>query len=107
MPVACPTAFARVAEGLAGELAAALEGVDVVIAHNVASLGRNLALTAALHERATRPGAPRTILWHHDLAGRSPATVERCTTASRGTSFEPRGQASPRSRSPRRAAPTS
>ena len=63
-----PDAFARVVEGLAGELAAALEGADIVIAHNIASFGRNLALTAALHERATRPGAPRTILWHHDLS---------------------------------------
>jgi len=63
-----PESFPRVVEGLIDELATALAGVDVVIAHNVGSLGRNLALTAALHDLAARTGTPRTILWHHDLA---------------------------------------
>ena len=63
-----PESFSRVVEGLVDELAAALAGVDVLIAHNVCSLGRNLAVTAALHNLAGRPGAPRTVLWHHDLA---------------------------------------
>lgn len=63
-----PESFPRAVEGLIDELATALAGVDVVIAHNVGSLGRNLALTAALRDRAARAGTPRTILWHHDLA---------------------------------------
>lgn len=41
---------------------------DLVICHNVASLSKNLALTAALHTLAVEPGAPRLVLWHHDLA---------------------------------------
>lgn len=67
-----PEAFPRVVAGLVDELGTALAGVDVLIAHNVASLNRNLALTAALHDVALRPGAPRTILWHHDLAWARP-----------------------------------
>jgi glycosyltransferase involved in cell wall biosynthesis len=49
-------------------LADALEGVDVAIAHNVCSLGLNLALTAALHDLAARGTPRRLIIWHHDLA---------------------------------------
>jgi mannosylglucosylglycerate synthase len=65
--------FADLAATLTDELGAALAGVDVVIAHNVASLSRNLALTTALHDLAGRPGAPRLVLWHHDLAWALPA----------------------------------
>lgn len=46
----------------------ALAGVDVVFAHNVASLHKNLALTTALFELSQQPGAPRLVLWHHDIA---------------------------------------
>jgi glycosyltransferase involved in cell wall biosynthesis len=65
--------FVSLATALADELAAALAGVDVVVAHNVASLSRNLALTAALHDVAGRAGASRLVLWHHDLAWTLPA----------------------------------
>ncbi|MFH1475160.1 MAG: glycosyltransferase [Chloroflexota bacterium] len=68
-----PAAFDATVATLAGALGAALGDADVVIAHNVASLNRNLALTAALHGLATRAGAPRLILWHHDLAWTLPA----------------------------------
>jgi glycosyltransferase involved in cell wall biosynthesis len=61
-------AFEDLARRLEEELAAALAGVDVAILHNVASLNRNLALSAGLHSVLVRPGAPRTILWHHDPA---------------------------------------
>lgn len=61
-------AFTALAAALADDVGAALAGADVVIAHNVASLSRNLALTAALHDVVARPGAPRLVLWHHDLA---------------------------------------
>ncbi len=45
-----------------------LAGYNVVLAHNVCSLHKNLALTAALHRLNGQPGFPRLILWHHDLA---------------------------------------
>jgi glycosyltransferase involved in cell wall biosynthesis len=68
-----PPDFADVVEVIASELSAALDGVDVVIAHNVCSLGLNLALTAALRNVTGRPGGPRLVLWHHDLAWTLPA----------------------------------
>jgi glycosyltransferase involved in cell wall biosynthesis len=54
------------------ELHTALKDVDIVIAHNVCSLNKNLALTAALHALSQQPGAPRFVLWHHDLAWTTP-----------------------------------
>jgi glycosyltransferase involved in cell wall biosynthesis len=67
-----PPAFAELAGRLRRELSAALTGVDMLIAHNVCSLNKNLALTAALHELLGAPGRPRMILWHHDLAWTTP-----------------------------------
>ncbi len=43
---------------------------EVLIAHNVCSLNKNLALTAALRKLADRPC--RLVLWHHDLAWTTP-----------------------------------
>jgi glycosyltransferase involved in cell wall biosynthesis len=68
-----PPDFAGVVAELGAEVAAALSGVEVLVVHNVASLNRNLALTAAVHDLAGRPGAPRLVLWHHDLAWTLPA----------------------------------
>lgn len=63
-------------ESLRGELVAqlqeALSGVDLLIAHNVCSLNKNLALTAALHQIHSERGHPGLILWHHDLAWTTP-----------------------------------
>lgn len=67
-----PSAFAALADALQAELTRALAGVDVLIAHNVCSLNKNLALTAALYSLRTQAGAPRLILWHHDLAWTTP-----------------------------------
>jgi glycosyltransferase involved in cell wall biosynthesis len=71
-----PTAFPDVVEELATALTEALEGVEVLIAHNVCSLSLNLALTEAVRavvDRAALERRPlRLILWHHDLAARSP-----------------------------------
>ncbi len=72
-----PAAFAGVVAGLVDELARAAGDVDVVIAHNVGSLNRNLALTTALHQLLERPSAPRVILWQHDLAWTLPAYRRR------------------------------
>jgi glycosyltransferase involved in cell wall biosynthesis len=60
--------FWELAGRLETELATALDGVELAILHNVASLNRNLALTVALRSLVARPAAPRIILWHHDLA---------------------------------------
>ncbi len=45
-----------------------LNGLDLLIAHNVCSLHKNLALTAAIRKRMDRSQPPALILWHHDLA---------------------------------------
>ncbi len=65
-------AFNILLEKLKSELMAELVGFDILIAHNVASLNKNLALTAALYELNGTPNFPRIILWHHDLAWTSP-----------------------------------
>lgn len=67
-----PSDFAALVETLTMQLGDALAGCDVVIAHNVCSLNKNLALTAALHELSQQVGAPAFVLWHHDLAWTTP-----------------------------------
>ncbi|MGQ0603849.1 MAG: glycosyltransferase [Anaerolineales bacterium] len=67
-----PPEFGETVAQIETELHAALSKSDIVIAHNVCSLNKNLALTAALHTLSQRPGAPRFILWHHDLAWTTP-----------------------------------
>lgn len=64
--------FASLRDDLANELQTALAGVDVLIAHNVCSLNKNLALTAALHQLHQQKKLPRLMLWHHDLAWTTP-----------------------------------
>lgn len=60
--------FDALRDQLKRELLAELQGYELLIAHNVASLHKNLALTAALNQVYQTPGFPRLILWHHDLA---------------------------------------
>jgi mannosylglucosylglycerate synthase len=67
-----PPPFAVLVETLRAELRGALAGVEVLIAHNVCSLNKNLALTAVLYDLHDQEGAPRVILWHHDLAWTTP-----------------------------------
>lgn len=67
-----PPGFALTRDQLITELAEALAGVDLLIAHNVASLNKNLPLTAALHTLTQQPSTPTLILWHHDLAWTTP-----------------------------------
>lgn len=64
--------FEALREDVKQALQFALAGVEVLLAHNVCSLNKNLALTAALHALNGRPGFPRMILWHHDLAWTTP-----------------------------------
>jgi glycosyltransferase involved in cell wall biosynthesis len=63
-----PPAFAILAETLAAQIRTAASQADVLIAHNVCSLNKNLVLTEALHRLYLEPGFPRLMLWHHDLA---------------------------------------
>jgi glycosyltransferase involved in cell wall biosynthesis len=64
--------FHRMVEKLETHLMQHLADVDVLIAHNVCSLNKNLPLTAALFEIFTKAVKPRFILWHHDLAWTTP-----------------------------------
>lgn len=63
-----PSAFEVVVQRIEAALAPLLEATDVLIAHNVLSLHKNLPLTAALHRWARSLSEPRLIAWHHDLA---------------------------------------
>jgi glycosyltransferase involved in cell wall biosynthesis len=64
----CPIEFNRMCSEIREELLEEMIGVDLLIAHNVASLHKNLPLTAALHDAYRVSGFPHLILWHHDLA---------------------------------------
>lgn len=65
-------AFEMLREQIRKELLEELIDCDVLIAHNVASLHKNLPLTAVLYEEYNKPGFPHLILWHHDLAWTTP-----------------------------------
>jgi glycosyltransferase involved in cell wall biosynthesis len=67
-----PQEFEVIRDKLAIELECAVSEADVLIAHNVCSLNKNLALTAALHQLHIAKKLPRLILWHHDLAWMTP-----------------------------------
>ena len=63
-----PPGFERLRSRLEETLGETVGGCDVLLAHNVCSLHKNLALTAALRRLAGAPGFPRLVAWHHDLA---------------------------------------
>ena len=67
-----PVSFDTLTKAIAQDLDPALSGVDALIAHNVCSLHKNLALTAALKVISEQALAPHIILWHHDLAWTTP-----------------------------------
>ncbi len=67
-----PPEFNDLVAGLADTLLKICAGSQVLIAHNVCSLNKNLALTAALKRLHESSGFPRLILWHHDLAWTTP-----------------------------------
>jgi glycosyltransferase involved in cell wall biosynthesis len=66
-----PTKFNRLADALTANFNEILDDMDVLIAHNVCSLNKNLALTAAVRNLANYSHL-RIILWHHDLAWTTP-----------------------------------
>lgn len=65
-------AFADLVERLVELLAQALAGADVAIVHNVLSLHKNLAFTAALRRLVADRRIPRLLAWCHDFAWRDP-----------------------------------
>jgi glycosyltransferase involved in cell wall biosynthesis len=67
-----PPEFAQLRTELYERLVQVFADTQVIIAHNVCSLHKNLPLTAALQQLSQAPGAPRLILWHHDLAWTTP-----------------------------------
>lgn len=64
--------FAALRAATAKQLHPLVADSDILIAHNVCSLAKNLALTAALADLYTEPAFPRLLLWHHDLAWTTP-----------------------------------
>lgn len=66
-----PPAFDELVNSLTASLRQVLDDVDVLTAHNVCSLNKNLALTAAVRNLANDKH-PRILLWHHDLAWTTP-----------------------------------
>lgn len=64
-----PTGFSKLADSVAAELNEALEETDILIAHNICSLNKNLILTAALKNLSN---IYQVIVWHHDLAWTTP-----------------------------------
>ena len=62
-----PPQFGELVDAIGADLDRILGNVDVLIAHNVCSLNKNLALTAAVRNLTSRTDL-RIILWHHDLA---------------------------------------
>jgi glycosyltransferase involved in cell wall biosynthesis len=67
-----PPSFEDLVRRIAEDLLPVVADADLLIAHNVCSLNMNLALTTALHCSYRRPGFPRLVLWHHDLAWATP-----------------------------------
>lgn len=67
-----PVSFESTVGRIEALLSEQLKDTDVLIAHNVCSLNKNLALTAALFNISKQEKAPRVILWHHDLAWTTP-----------------------------------
>jgi glycosyltransferase involved in cell wall biosynthesis len=64
--------FTSLTADIEADLTPLMAGTDLVIAHNVCSLSKNLALTAALFNLSQKNKTPRMILWHHDLAWTTP-----------------------------------
>ncbi len=63
-----PDAFVETRKRILAELMPVVADSDVLIAHNILGLHKNLALTAALREMVESEAKPRLIAWHHDLA---------------------------------------
>jgi glycosyltransferase involved in cell wall biosynthesis len=67
-----PPLFSEITQRMKDQLENILSNVDFLIAHNVCSLHKNLALTATLKQLFNRGPSFKLILWHHDLAWTTP-----------------------------------
>src|SRR5512138_98849 len=67
-----PNEFRTLRDRIESRLAEALEGIDVVIVHNVMTMHFNLPLTAALNRLLDAGRMPRTIVWTHDGSWEDP-----------------------------------
>ena len=67
-----PDDFDDLVNRIQEDLIQALNDCEILIAHNVLSLHKNLALTAALYRISQETSQPRLIAWHHDPAWTSP-----------------------------------
>ena len=67
-----PPEFEALQAEIGQQLAAHLEPFQIIIAHNLCSLHKNLAATAALRQYLAAHPQKRLILWHHDLAWCTP-----------------------------------
>ncbi|WKZ36949.1 MAG: glycosyltransferase family 4 protein [Anaerolineales bacterium] len=67
-----PGSFESAVGRIEAALSEHLQDTEVLIAHNVCSLNKNLALTAALFNISQRQKDLHMILWHHDLAWTTP-----------------------------------
>lgn len=65
------TQFKALRKQIKMQLGKVLSDVDIMIAHNVFTLHKNLALTSALHQHIAHSNL-RTIAWHHDFAWTNP-----------------------------------
>ncbi len=67
-----PPEFEKLVTRLADILSQTCVATQMIIAHNVCSLNKNLALTAALKQIHASRQIQRLMLWHHDLAWTTP-----------------------------------
>jgi len=64
--------FDALRDRMTARLRELLADVDILIAHNVFTLHKNLALTAALSQLISDHGSRRYLGWHHDFAWTNP-----------------------------------
>jgi glycosyltransferase involved in cell wall biosynthesis len=67
-----PDGFNITVDQIKSQLLEVVSEADWLIAHNVCSLNKNLAVTAALKQLSEEHIRPHFILWHHDLAWTTP-----------------------------------
>jgi glycosyltransferase involved in cell wall biosynthesis len=67
-----PNSFYDLVSELGDTFVSVLSNTQILIAHNVCSLNKNLPLTAALKRINESGSTPHFILWHHDLAWSTP-----------------------------------
>lgn len=67
-----PNEFDALVERIASQLREVVADADILIAHNVCSLNKNLAVTAAIRRLSEVYRQPHLVIWHHDLAWTTP-----------------------------------